>query len=61
MNDKLPKEKVCTECGTEHPRTLEFFSKYSGRSVDGLRPVCRSCEREYNREYKRRRREEAKA
>lgn len=45
--------KECTSCHTEKPRDEEHFAPYSGRSVDGLRPICRDCAREQDRERKR--------
>lgn len=37
--------KRCTAC--DRRRALKFFRKYSGRSVDGRRPICVDCQREY--------------
>ena len=34
--------KVCNKCGTEYPRTTEFFHK-DGGNLDGLRGQCKVC------------------
>jgi 5-methylcytosine-specific restriction endonuclease McrA len=39
--------KVCTKCGEEHPATKEHFPPVG----KGLRPRCRPCWRQYEREY----------
>lgn len=55
MSDELPKLKTCNKCGNVLPRDAAHFMPYKGRSVDGLRAVCRECERAYDREQKRKR------
>lgn len=42
--------KVCTKCGKR--RRLDAFRKYSGRSSDGLRPICKDCQRIYEAEWR---------
>ena len=42
--------KTCTKCRKEQP--LENFRKYSGRSSDGLRPLCKVCQREYEKTWR---------
>lgn len=51
-NGTLPDTKECTKCGETFPRDAVHFQPYRGRSVDGLRPICRICERAYNRVQK---------
>lgn len=46
---ELPALKTCTKCADDFPRTAEFFQPYKGRTIDGLRPICRVCERKYDR------------
>ena len=57
--------KICTKCGVAQPKVN--FRKYAGRSVDGLRPLCRTCQRAYektwrsqNPEYRRKARQKRK-
>ena len=38
----LPPTKTCTRCGSEHPRTSEFFGKHAS-TRDGLQSWCRFC------------------
>ena len=42
--------KICTVCKTEQP--LENFRKYSGRSREGLRPLCKVCQRAYEKTWR---------
>ena len=57
-NDKFPHwtelpegdTRVCTTCGVEYPLTPEFFIREKRRGL-GLRPQCKSCNREYHRKY----------
>lgn len=49
--------KTCTVCSIAKPESN--FRKYSGRSRDGLRPLCKECQRAYearwrsnNKEYR---------
>lgn len=42
--------KTCTKCRIEQPK--ESFRPYSGRSVDGRRPMCKRCQRAYEREWR---------
>ena len=37
--------KICTKC--LKPRRRDAFRKYWGRSSDGLRPLCRDCQKKY--------------
>ncbi len=39
--------KTCTKC--LKPRRKDAFRKYWGRSSDGLRPLCRDCQRKYEK------------
>jgi len=47
--------KVCPKCGRELP-TTEFYGKKHNK--DGLQDKCKDCQRDWNREYQRRKREE---
>lgn len=42
--------KICSVCKQEQPQTN--FRKYSGRSSDGLRPLCKQCQREYELKHR---------
>jgi hypothetical protein len=42
--------KTCTSCEQELPR--DAFRKYSGRSSDGLRPICKECQRAYEADWR---------
>lgn len=42
--------KVCTKC--KRSRRRDAFRKYAGRSVDGLRPICRDCQRKYEAKWR---------
>lgn len=42
--------KKCSVCLTEKP--LSEFRKYGGRSRDGLRPLCKPCQREYEKKWR---------
>ena len=42
--------KICTKCKRDLP--LGNFRKYSGRSRDGLRPLCSECQRAYERRWR---------
>lgn len=58
----FPPTKVCSgKCGRTLPRTPEYFEPCKARTADGLRTSCRECERERDREYRRRKRAEKKA
>lgn len=48
--------KKCTTCKIEKPNTIEFFSKHKSTD-DGLNYRCKSCVRQYNREYREKNRE----
>lgn len=44
----MPKQRshVCTECGTDYPRTLTYYYKQpSPTDPDRLRPACKACHR----------------
>lgn len=58
---ELPSNKTCTSCVRHMPRDDEHFRPYNGRTIDGLRPICRECERSYDRDRKRALREAKKA
>lgn len=47
--------KVCPKCGRELP-TSEFYGNKHNK--DGLQDKCKDCQREWNREYLRRKKEE---
>lgn len=47
--------KVCPKCGRELP-TSEFHRNKHNK--DGLQDKCKDCQRDWNREYQRRKREE---
>lgn len=47
--------KTCTQCKRELPK--ENFRKYSGRSKDGLRPLCVACQREYEQDWRQKNKE----
>ena len=42
--------KTCTKCGRSRRR--DAFRKYWGRSSDGLRPICRDCQKLYERHWR---------
>lgn len=42
--------KTCTKCKQQLP--LDNFRKYSGRSSDGLRPLCKACQRVYEQTWR---------
>jgi len=42
--------KTCSKCGVEYPATAEFFYRGKVRK-DGLRNVCKKCQRQFNRDY----------
>ena len=42
--------KVCSKCGVEKPATSEYFNKEK-RSKSGLRPECKECNAQHNKEY----------
>jgi hypothetical protein len=46
------KYKKCSSCGRTLGAHPGNFAPYAGRSVDGLRPICRDCVRAYDRERK---------
>lgn len=48
----MSKYKKCTKCLKVKRAVPENFAPYAGRSADGLRPICRVCGREYDRERK---------
>ncbi len=43
-------KKICTVCKTEKP--IEDFRVYSGRSRNGRRPLCKICQRNYERTWR---------
>lgn len=47
--------KKCPKCGRELP-TTEFYTNI--RNKDGLQDKCKDCQREWNREYNKRKKEE---
>lgn len=47
--------KTCTKCGNEYPATLEYFGPRRDRP-SGLQSRCRNCERDRQREDKRKKR-----
>ena len=49
--------KKCTKCGRELP-TTEFYTNI--RNKDGFQDRCKDCQREWNREYQRRKAKEKK-
>lgn len=58
--------KTCTQCGLVKP--LDDFRKYSGRGRSGRRPLCKPCQRQYEKrwrsasiEYRQKQRSEHKA
>lgn len=51
-------KKVCSSCGKS--KRITEFRKYPGRSIDGYRSICKDCQREYDREWRRKRREACK-
>src|SRR5690349_10629503 len=42
--------KRCSKCGQEFPATREYFNAHN-QSKDGLRPMCKSCRREQDKNY----------
>ena len=42
--------KVCTKC--KRPRRKDAFRRYLGRSSDGLRPICRDCQKRYEAKWR---------
>lgn len=40
--------KRCNKCGREYPATTDWFNK----NRSGLRPDCKNCHREYDRQYR---------
>lgn len=48
--------KTCTKCGETFPATPEYFNRCK-HIIEGLRPRCKSCHHEDNREYRKRNRE----
>jgi len=54
---ELSQTKICTKCGAEYPRTAEYFYR-DKRNRDGLKGDCKTCKREYIREWKSAHREE---
>ena len=42
--------KACTVCGEVKP--LDQYRKYSGRGKLGLRPLCKVCQREYEKTWR---------
>jgi len=52
----LSDKKTCTKCGEEKPRNETYFGPYKGRSVDGLRPLCRECRRAWDRQWQKEKR-----
>ena len=42
--------KACTVCGEVNP--LDQYRKYSGRGRLGLRPLCKVCQREYEKTWR---------
>lgn len=42
--------KMCTVCGEN--KTLDQYRKYSGRGKLGLRPLCKECQRAYERTWR---------
>lgn len=43
-------EKKCTKCDVVKP--LSEYRKYSGRCVGGVRPICKVCQRSYEKEWR---------
>ena len=42
--------KTCTKCKKRLPK--ENFRKYCGRSIDGLRPLCKECQKKYEQKWR---------
>ena len=42
--------KVCSVCQIE--KAKDMFRPYKGRSKDGLRPLCKNCQREYEKKWR---------
>ena len=42
--------KVCSKCKVEKPESA--FRRYSGRSRDGLGPLCQECQRQYEAQWR---------
>lgn len=42
--------KICTRCELRLPK--ENFRRYWGRSSDGLRPICKKCQRQYEMSWR---------
>lgn len=51
-SDYTPKTKPCLGCKKVLPFTSEFFPTHTRRGVDGLRPRCRPCHREFQAQYR---------
>lgn len=51
MNKKpVRRIKKCSAC--KNKKRLSSFRKYSGRSSDGLRPICKPCQRKYEKKWR---------
>ena len=50
-----PSMKTCTQCGTQ--KLPGEFRPYSGSSPDGLRPLCKLCQRDYEKGWRSQRKE----
>lgn len=50
MSDLIITEKTCSVCKTL--KLLTEFRKYSGRSKGGVRPLCKICQREYEKKWR---------
>lgn len=42
--------KVCTVCGVDKP--LDQYRRYTGRGRFGVRPLCKICQREYEKKWR---------
>src|SRR5687768_1970113 len=42
--------KRCSKCGEEFPATREYFKEHKS-SKGGLRAMCRSCQREHDKQH----------
>jgi hypothetical protein len=54
MMDNAP-IKICTKCHTEFPATVKYFYKRGG-GRNGLSSVCRKCDDEYHRQWRKKHR-----
>jgi len=46
----MGQKKTCVVCNKEYPASAEYFRR-SGVSEDGLAPSCKTCSKEYVKQY----------